>query len=200
MTIEHNEKVEQLPTSNVVTNDEAVYRKDEQSLKQRSSEAKLEDTIQKNVTISRSDSIINQKQKATVRITANYVFKKNRKGGGKLLIDRDTVAGELVISSSNQATDDDTIIPLTIEKFKVSDNFKKVSYKTTTSKNERAVSCKVSGVLRLQDSAELAISNDKEHQQAFSNLQRKKGNIKVKLGRSVYNSKNSSASVFFTET
>jgi hypothetical protein len=135
-----------------------------------------------------------------VKITANYAFKKNNKGGGKLLIDRDSVAGELVISSASQASDGDTVIPLTIEKFKVSDNFKKVSYKATTSKNERAISGKVSGVLRLQDTAVLTTDNYKEQQQEFSNLQWKKGKIKVKLGRSVYyNAKDSGASMILTE-
>jgi hypothetical protein len=156
---------------------------------------------QKNSYGSRSESNSNQNQKATVRITANYAIKKNSKGrGGKLLIDRDSLAGELVISSASQASGGDTVIPLTIKKFKVSDNFRKVSYKARTSKNERAKSGKVSGVIRLQDTAILATDNYKENQQAFSDLQRKKGKIKVKLGRSVYyNAKNSCASIFLTE-
>jgi hypothetical protein len=200
MTIEHNEKVEQLPTSNVLTSDEDASAKHKQGLKH-GLEENLENMTQKNSYSSISDSTINQNQKATVKITANYAFKKNSKGGGgKLLIDRDSVAGELVISSASQASDEDTVIPLTIEKFKVSDNFKKVSYKATTSKNERAISGKVSGVLRLQDTAVLTTANYTEQQQAFSNLQWKKGKIKVKLGRSLYhNAKNSSASIILTE-
>jgi hypothetical protein len=62
MTIEHNEKVEQLPASNVLTSDEDASTKHKQGLKHRLEE-NVGNMTQKNSYSSISDSTINKIKK-----------------------------------------------------------------------------------------------------------------------------------------
>ena len=199
MTIDSKEDVE---LSHVPIAEETSNIKDEHEKELQARGEDQEKTIQ-NFSLSRNNNP-NQIQSATVKITANYVFKRNNKGGGKLVIDKDSLTGELVInsggsSSGNNAADQNMLsLPLTIQKFKISKNFKKLSYKAATSTSEKSVSGKISGALRIQDTAILEGGN-KGPQHAFSNLRQKKSKIKVKLGRAVYNVKSTSASLALTE-
>lgn len=91
----------------------------------------------------------------SISLAGNYSISISRKGNTRLSFDKNSLSGMMIFDGGSRS---EARLPLSIRKFKISKNLKRISYRASI-QSER-LGGKVSGRLRFQNPIEVATSDD----------------------------------------